>query len=143
MNISNLDPIVRRSKKRLGRGHGSGKVKTAGRGTKGQKARDAIPPGFEGGQVSLLRRLPFLRGKGRNRPTSAKPFPIMVGKLESLPEGTKVTLATLVKYHMIKEGISTVKILGGGTLSHKLTVAVNCSSSARKAIEKAGGTVEA
>jgi large subunit ribosomal protein L15 len=143
MNISNLDPIVRRSKKRLGRGHGSGKVKTSGRGTKGQKARDAIPPGFEGGQVSLLRRLPLLRGKGRNKPTTAKPFPIMVGKLEALPAGTKVTLATLEKYHMIEKGISRVKILGGGTLSHALTVSVNCSESARKAIEKAGGTVEA
>jgi large subunit ribosomal protein L15 len=143
MKMSNLSAIVRRPKKRLGRGHGSGKVKTSGRGTKGQKARDDMPQGFEGGQVSILRRLPLLRGKGRNKPTSVKPFPIEVGTLETLPEGTKVTLSTLEKYHMIKPGISAVKILGGGKLSKKLTVAVICSQSARQAIEKAGGTVEA
>lgn len=127
----------------MGRGHGSGKVKTSGRGTKGQKARDDIPRGFEGGQVSILRRFPLLRGKGRNKSSKAKAFPVPVGKLEGIPAGTTVTLATLEKYHMIEKGISRVKILGGGTLSHTLTVAVNCSGGARKIIEKAGGTVEA
>lgn len=143
MTISNLTAIVRRSKKRLGRGHGSGKVKTSGRGTKGQKARDDIPRGFEGGQVSILHRLPLLRGKGRNKALNVKAFAVPVGKLEAIPAGSKVTLAILEKYHIIEKGISRVKILGDGTLTHALTVAVNCSESARKLIEKAGGTVEA
>lgn len=68
MNIHSLPKIVKRSKKRLGRGHGSGKVKTSGRGTKGQKARGKLPLGFEGGQTPLVKRLPYLRGKGRNKP---------------------------------------------------------------------------
>ena len=138
-----ISKIVRRSKKRLGRGHGSGKVKTSGRGTKGQKARDDIPRGFEGGQVSILRRFPLLRGKGRNKAPKPKAFPVPVGKLEGIPAGTTVTLAILEKYHIIDTGISRVKILGGGTLSHKLIVAVNCSESARKVIQKAGGTAGA
>lgn len=66
MNLSQLPKIVHRSKKRIGRGHGSGKVKTAGRGSKGQKARGKIPAGFEGGQLPLIKRLPLLRGKGKN-----------------------------------------------------------------------------
>jgi large subunit ribosomal protein L15 len=142
-NFSTLQPIVRRSKKRLGRGHGSGKVKTSGRGTKGQKARDSIRPGFEGGQLALIHRLPLLRGKGRNKALVAKAFPVSVEKLEQIPEGTTVTLSTLEKYHIIEEGTSRVKILGGKGLTHKLTVKVNCSASARKLIEKAGGAVEA
>ena len=58
-----LQKLVKRSKKRLGRGHGSGKVKTSGRGTKGQRARGKIRLGFEGGQLSIIKRLPLLRGK--------------------------------------------------------------------------------
>lgn len=141
MNIHELPKIVRRPKKRLGRGHGSGKVKTSGRGTKGQKARDSIPPGFEGGQISIIHRLPLLRGKGRNKPPKGKSFPIAVSQLNVIPSGTTVTLSILAKYHIIDKGISRVKILGGGSISQELTVAVVCSRSARKAIEKAGGTV--
>ena len=136
MKLSELPRIVHRSKKRLGRGHGSGKVKTSGRGTKGQKARDSIRPGFEGGQLSIIHRLPLLRGKGRNKALRAKPFPIPVGRLNAIPAGTTVTLKELTKYHIIGEGITRVKILGGSTLSHKLTVNVPCSRSARKAIDK-------
>ena len=76
MKLSNLHPIVRRPKKRIGRGHGSGKVKTSGRGTKGQKARDSVPLGFEGGQLSLIKRLPLLRGKGRNASMKVKAFAV-------------------------------------------------------------------
>jgi large subunit ribosomal protein L15 len=141
MDTSKLISIKRRSKKRLGRGHGSGKVKTSGRGTKGQKARDSITPGFEGGQLSLLKRLPLLRGKGRNKALQAKTVAVSLEKLELLPEGSKVTLEILSKYHMIDTGVSRVKILGNGTLNRKLTVSVACSKSARRAIEKAGGTV--
>lgn len=141
MDLSKLPSIIERRKKRVGRGHGSGKVKTSGRGTKGQKARDSIRPGFEGGQVALIKRLPLLRGKGKNKSLRAKVFPVTVTALNSLPAGTKVTLETLVKYSMIDASVSRVKILGNGTVSHKLDVQVPCSAGARKAIEKAGGTV--
>ena len=143
MNVMNLSTIVKRSKKRVGRGHGSGKVKTSGRGTKGQNARGTMPRSFEGGQLPLIKRLPLLRGKGRNINRQGKASPVSVGTLAQIPAGSTVTLATLLKYHIIDTQASRVKILGGGTLTHKLTVSVPCSRSARQAIEKAGGTVEA
>jgi large subunit ribosomal protein L15 len=143
MMLSNLSAIVKRSKKRVGRGHGSGKVKTAGRGTKGQGARDSIRQGFEGGQLSLVKRLPLLRGKGRNHSEKVKAFPVSIASLNTLPSGTVVTLATLVKYHMIHKDVSRVKLLGGEGLTQKLIVEVACSQSARQAIEKAGGSVKA
>lgn len=142
MKLSDLPSIVTRSKKRLGRGHGSGKVKTAGRGTKGQKARGTMPAGFEGGQSPLFKRLPLLRGKGRNQSQKPKAFPIAAGKLNALPKGTVVTLETLKKYRMIGEDVGRAKILGGGSLDVSLTVKVPCSSSAKAAIEKAGGLIE-
>lgn len=128
--------IVQRPKKRLGRGHGSGKVKTSGRGTKGQKSRDGIRIGFEGGQLPLIKRLPLLRGKGRNHSQSGKAFPLDVTKLNALPDETIVTLETLKKYHMIEPTVTRVKILGKGKLTKKLTVAVPCSTSARSAFSK-------
>lgn len=132
---------MQRSKKRLGRGHGSGKVKTSGRGTKGQKARGTMPPGFEGGQSPLFKRLPYLRGKGRNQSMKPKAFPLSVAKLNTIPRGTTVTLETLQKYRMIGERVSRVKLLGG-EVSVALTVKVPCSASAKEAIINAGGSVE-
>jgi len=142
MRISDLPSITTKRKKRLGRGHGSGKVKTSGRGTKGQKARRNIPLGFEGGQSPLIKRLPLLRGKGRNQSHKPKAFPVAVGKLNSLPKGTIVTLETLKKYRMIGEYVSVVKLLGGGELTVALTVKLPCSSFAKEVIIKAGGSVE-
>lgn len=139
MNLSQLPSLVRRPKKRIGRGHGSGKVKTSGRGQKGQKARRNIPAGFEGGQSPLIKRLPFLRGKSRNQSRKPKAFPVAVGKLNTLSKGTIVTLETLKKYRIIGKDISSVKLLGGGELSIALTVKIACSASAKKAIIKAGG----
>lgn len=141
MDLTTLSPIVTRSKKRLGRGHGSGKVKTAGRGTKGQNARDSMKPGFEGGQLPIIKRLPLLRGKLRNKSKQPKAYPMAVDMLNALPEGTEVTLETLKKYHMIESGVDRVKVLGGKPLSVKLTVGIPCSKSARLTIEKAGGKV--
>lgn len=141
MRVSNLPRLVTRSKKRFGRGYGSGKAKTAGRGTKGQKARGKIPQGFEGGQSPLFKRLPLLRGKGRNRSGKPKAFPIRVSKLKTLPKGTVVTLETLRKYDMIDEEVSRVKLLGGGSLAIALTVTLPCSASAKEAVVKAGGSV--
>jgi large subunit ribosomal protein L15 len=142
INLS-FDPmsIVQRRKKRLGRGHGSGKVKTSGRGTKGQRSRDNIHIGFEGGQSQLIKRLPLLRGKGRNASQSVKAYPLDVVRLNKLPEGTTVTLETLKKYHMIDTVVSRVKVLGNGKVTVKLTVTVPCSKAAASAIEKAGGAL--
>lgn len=141
-NILVLQKLVRRPKKRLGRGHGSGKVKTSGRGTKGQRARGKIRLGFEGGQLALIKRLPLLRGKDRNNGISPKAYPLSVDRLNSIPAGTVITLETLRKYHMIDLAVSRVKILGGKALTVKLTVAVPASKSAQKAIEKAGGVMQ-
>lgn len=139
--LSNLPKLVVRKKKRLGRGHGSGKVKTSGRGTKGQKARGKMPIGFEGGQLPMIKRLPLLRGKGRNRSQVAKMFPLSVGKLNTLAKGTKVTLEVLQKQSILHSDIRQVKLVGGGTLSVALTVCLPCTGSAKHIIEHAGGTV--
>lgn len=141
MNLSQLPKIVKRPKKRVGRGHGSGKVKTAGRGTKGQRARGTMPQGFEGGQLSLIKRVPLLRGKGKNQSQRVKAVPVRLEKLAALTKETTITLEVLKKYHMIDKEVSRVKILGGGALTQAFTVALPCSQSAKKAIEKAGGTV--
>jgi large subunit ribosomal protein L15 len=143
MQLSNLQAIVQRPRKRVGRGHGSGKVKTSGRGQKGLNARDNMRPGFEGGQLSLIKRLPLIRGKGRNASQKVKAFPVLASSLNDMPAGSIVSLATLLKYHMIDESVTRVKVLGGEGLKQKLDVQVPCSLSARKAIEKAGGSVKA
>lgn len=139
--LSNLPKLVIRKKKRLGRGHGSGKVKTSGRGTKGQKARGSIPIGFEGGQLPMIKRLPLLRGKGRNRSQVANMFPLSVGHLNVLAKGTKVTLEVLQKQGILKRDIHQVKLVGGGTLSVALIVSLPCTGSAKNIIEHAGGTL--
>lgn len=141
MNTSKLPSLVARAHKRLGRGHGSGRGKTAGRGTKGQKARGTVPPSFEGGQLSILKRLPYLRGKRRNKSRRSKPVTIAVGRLGVLAAASTVTLESLQKAGIVREDVPGVKVLAGGTLAVPLTVAVPCSEGARKIIEKAGGTV--
>lgn len=139
MNISQLQKLVTRSKKRIGRGHGSGKVKTSGRGTKGQKARGRVRAGFEGGQLPLVKRLPLLRGKGRNKSQKEKAFALSVGRLAQIPPNTVVTIDELKKIHLVTNDVSRVKLVGGGTLSVPLAVSLPVSRSAKAAIEKAGG----
>ena len=97
MNLSNLDKAKTKSKKRVGQGHGSGRGKTSGRGTKGQKARNKVAIYFEGGALPLTKRLPFLRGKGRNRSLQEKPYVLNVEDLNVFSKGTVVTLESLVK----------------------------------------------
>ncbi len=144
MNLTTLTKVTTTKKRRLGQGHGSGRVKTAGRGTKGQKARRNIPLFFEGGALPLIKRLPFMRGKDRNFSFNEKPVVINVEKLNTLPAKTVVDIATLVKYGLVitneakKKGI---KILGNGTLSTALEVKLPVSKAAKEKIEKAGGSV--
>lgn len=145
MNLSHLDKIKAKKKKRVGQGHGSGRGKTSGRGTKGQKARNTVSIYFEGGALPLTKRLPFLRGKGRNRSLRAKPVILNVAALNVFSAGTVVTLEELAKQKLIVlEAVkySGVKILGDGELQVALTVKLPVSKGAAEKIKKAGGTAE-
>lgn len=141
MQLHNLKKIQQKSKRRLGQGHGSGRVKTSGRGTKGQKARSHIKLSFEGGALPLIKRLPFTRGKGRNKANISHTV-LNVSDLNTLSKGTVVTTELLISKGLLdkKETLKGVKILGEGTLSVALTVWLPVSKQALKKIEKAGGT---
>ncbi|MBI2431097.1 MAG: 50S ribosomal protein L15 [Candidatus Levybacteria bacterium] len=142
--LNNLVKLVKNKKKRLGQGHGSGRGKTAGRGTKGQKARGKIPSYFEGGALPLIKRLPFRRGKGKNKLFKKKPIIVNVKTLNLLPKGATVDIKTLVLHNIVDEKDAVengVKILGDGTLTVLLTVALPTSKGARGKIEKMGGKV--
>lgn len=141
-----LIKITTKKKRRLGQGHGSGRVKTSGRGTKGQKARGKIPLSFEGGALRLIKRLPFRRGKGRNKSFKRQPIIVNVKTLNLLAKATVVDLETLIKHNILdaKEAKEFgVKILGDGELTVALTVKVPVSKGAAQKIEHAGGRVEA
>ncbi|MCL4390386.1 MAG: 50S ribosomal protein L15 [Patescibacteria group bacterium] len=145
MTLNSLPKIVDRPKKRLGRGHGSGKVKTSGRGTKGQKARETVSLKFAGSslQASWLKRLPLVRGKGKNKSLRVRPMIVNVKYLNSLKANTEVTLKSLQEAGIVGKTVTLVKILGDGDLSVPLTVKLPCSKGAVKKIEKAGGKVSA
>jgi large subunit ribosomal protein L15 len=130
-----------KSKKRLGRGIGSGLGKTAGRGTKGQHARNTVRPGFEGGQTPLHRRLPLKRGF-RN-PFKKEYAIVNLGRLAQFEAGTVVTPELLVERRVITSVKDGVKILGDGELGHALTVRAHCfSKSAQEKLAALGGTAE-
>lgn len=135
------NPGSKKSIKRVGRGIGSGKGKTAGRGTKGQKARRQIHPNFEGGQTPIQRRLPVKKGF---RNINHKEYAIVnLDDLERLFEnGAEVTPANLIESGIIPGMKDGVKILGYGELTKKLTVKTHkVSKSAKEAIESKGGEV--
>ena len=132
----------RTSRKRIGRGMASGHGKTSGRGHKGQKARSGSGTrvGFEGGQTPLFQRLPKRGFTNINR----KEYAIVnVETLNRFDEDTEVTPELLVEKGIVRKVKSEVKILGKGTLEKKLHVkAHNFSTSAKEAIEAAGGKTE-
>lgn len=132
-------PGAKTAKTRVGRGEGS-KGKTAGRGTKGTKARYQVPAGFEGGQMPLHMRLPKLRGF--KNPFKVEFQVVNLDKLEQLfPKGGVVTVADLVAKGAVRKG-QPVKVLGTGSVSVKLDVAVHAvSGSAKEKILAAGGSV--
>ena len=145
MKISNLTKITTRSNKRLGRGHGSGRGKTAGRGTKGQKAKGNIPLSFEGGALTLIKRLPFMRGKGKNKSFKKGPIIINVKVLNLLKKGTIVDVNSLIENKIVDSEYAKkngIKILGDGDLNVPLIVKLPVSKGAAKKILKAGGKVE-
>ncbi len=142
MKIHDLKPAPgsRRSKKRVARGIGGKGGKTAGRGTKGQGARDTIKPGFEGGQTPLHRRIP--KAKGFNNPFRVEYHVVNLDTLEGFEAGAEVSPDTLREHGLVaKRGL--VKVLGRGELAKSLTVKAHAfSASAKQAIEAAGGSVE-
>lgn len=145
MNLHNLTKINKKGKKRLGQGHGSGRVKTAGRGTKGQKARNKVSLSFEGGALSLIKRLPFRRGKDRNHSYKNTPVIVNIKALELLKAGTVVDIKALVSAKIVKEEDANeygVKILGDGKLTKSYTVKLPISKRAAEKVKKAGGSVE-
>ena len=144
MNLSELKPAAGSTHSanfRVGRGHGSGNGKTAGKGHTGQKARSGAPrPGFEGGQMPLYRRLPKRGFTNRNTKDIVS---INITELNRFEDGTVVTIETLVENGVIKNPKDGVKILGNGELTKKLTVKANAfSASAAEKIQALGGTTE-
>ncbi len=141
--LSHLPKIVGKRKKRLGRGLGSKKGAKSGRGTtRHQKARQSIPLHFEGGQSRMVKKFPLLRGKGRNKGLSVRPFILNVSSLNVFQDGEVVNRDSLVKKRLVNKEIKDIKILGGGKLEKKLTIAMPVSKGAKKAIEALGGKVE-
>lgn len=143
MNLNDLtpNPGSTKRKRRIARGIGSGKGKTATRGTKGQKARRQIPNWFEGGQTPIHRRLPVKKGF---RNINHKEYAIV--NLDDLEKffkaGETVTPELVVERGVMSDLKDGLKVLAFGTLSHKLTVqAHKFSKTAQAAIEKAGGEV--
>jgi large subunit ribosomal protein L15 len=127
----------------LGHGRASGHGKTSGRGGKGQTARtgSSIRPGFEGGQMPLIRRIPK-RGFNNAR-FATRYIPVNVGALNRFEDGTRVDEALLRQAGLANGRADGIKILGDGELTRKLTVCAHAfSASARAKIEQAGGVVE-
>lgn len=145
MKLHELQPAegAKKKRKRVGRGIAAGQGKTAGRGTKGQNARTGggVRPYFEGGQLPLVRRLPFKRGFTNIWRIAYTP--VNLERLDRFPAGSEVTPETLAEAGIIKSAREAVVILGQGDLDRPLTVkAHRFSASAREKILKAGGTVE-
>ena len=144
MKLHELAPALGSTKesKRIGRGHGSGNGKTAGKGHKGQKARagHGMRPGFEGGQMPLQRRVPK---RGFNNIFAEEWLSINVGALEVFESGATVDAAALAEKGIIKKAGIPVKVLGNGKLTKDLTVKLNAfSASANEKITAAGGKAE-
>lgn len=144
MDLSNLQPAYgsTKNRKRIGRGHGSGTGKTAGKGHKGQKARSggSVKAGFEGGQMPLQRRLP----KRGFTPLAKKVYSLVnLRDLEVFEAGSIVDLAAFGRAGLVNEIVDGIKVLGDGELTKALTVqAHKFSKSAQEKIEAAGGKVE-
>ena len=144
MKMHELAPAFGSTKeaKRIGRGHGSGNGKTAGKGHKGQKARagHGMRPGFEGGQMPLQRRIPK---RGFNNIFAEEWIAINLSALEVFEDGMTVTPVELIEYGIIKKVDDGIKIMGNGELTKKLTVqAAKFTATAKEKIEAAGGKAE-
>ncbi len=133
---------ARSTKKRIGRGLGSGNGKTAGKGHKGQNARSGggVAIGFEGGQTPFFKRMPK---RGFTNFTRKEYAIVNVEDLNKFDDGVTVDFAAVKAAGLVKKELDGLKVLGNGKLEKKLTVkAAKFSASAKKAIEEAGGTAE-
>jgi len=144
MKLNELSPPKgsRRPRKRVGRGVGSGKGKTAGRGTKGYNSRSGggVRPGFEGGQMPLHRRLPK---RGFTNIFKKKIAVINIRDLSKFENGSIVDEAALIRAGLVKGRRDGIKLLGHGEIKTPLTIKVNMlSKNAREKIIEAGGNVE-
>ena len=144
MRLHTLKPTPGSAKrrKRVGRGESSGHGKTSGRGTKGQNSRSGggTPPGFEGGQTPLIRRLPK---RGFRHVRSLRTEIVNLSDLNRFPAGSEVTPALLAEKGMARSHDVRVKILGEGELAHALKIKAHAfSASALDKITKAGGSAE-
>ncbi len=144
MKIHELRPAsgATKKRKRVGRGSGSGCGKTSGRGSKGANARSGggLPPGFEGGQMPLARRLPK---RGFTNIFKQRYAVVNIRDLERFEKDSVVDVWSLRDAGLVKRLQSGIKLLGEGSIRHPLTVKVQaCSRSAQQKIEAAGGKVE-
>ncbi|MBI2842776.1 MAG: 50S ribosomal protein L15 [Armatimonadetes bacterium] len=142
MRLSDLRPGTQKQvRKRIGRGVGSGQGVTAGKGTKGQKARGSVRPGFEGGQTPLHRRLPHYRGFN-NR--FKKVYAIVnLDQLDRFDTGMEIGPEMLIERGVIKKLEDGLKVLADGEITKALTVrAHKFSKAAEEKIKAAGGTAE-
>ena len=149
MRLNELSPAPgsKKSRKRLGRGTGSGYGKTSGRGHKGAGARSGAKAHltYEGGQMPIQRRLPRLKGEARGRHTVARPkvyAPVNVGELSTL-SGREIGIEELKAAGVVRKKQGLVKILGYGEIGRAVTVRAHAfSNTAKEKIEAAGGSVE-
>ncbi|MEK7580714.1 MAG: 50S ribosomal protein L15 [Patescibacteria group bacterium] len=141
-----LPKVTNKGAKRIGRGPGSGKGKTSGRGTKGQNARGRLTlthSHFEGGQRPLIKRLPYMRGKGNSK-ISSKPIIVNLDSLNNLKANQVVDLEFLIKNGIVKAKDAKkfgVKVLGKGNLKVALTITVPISKRAQEKTTKSQGKI--
>ena len=149
MKLNSLNSKITKTKKRLGRGIGSGKGKTCGRGHKGQKSRSGVAiKSFEGGQMPLYRRLPKRGFKSFNNQVKKSVAIINLSKIQEILEknkilpNSKLNLSILQKSQLVNKKYSKLKLLGSGDIKEKLNIETNfISNSAKEKIEKLGGKV--
>ena len=147
MQLNTLNSKISKSKKRVGRGIGSGRGKTSGRGHKGQKSRSGVAiKNFEGGQMPLYRRLPkrgfkSIRVKKDRATINLSRIQEIINKQSDMVNN-KINLSNLQKLKLISKKYKKLKLLGSGDLKNKLNVEVNSiSKSAKEKVEKLGGKV--
>ena len=146
MQLNTLNYNIKKKKKRLGRGIGSTKGKTSCRGHKGQKSRSGVAiKSFEGGQMPLYRRLPK---RGFNPLKKEKIAILNLDKIQKFIENKKISqdskidIETLKKANIVNKSFNKIKILGSGDIKNKINLNVDfISESAKKKLEKAGGTI--
>ena len=149
MKLNSLNSKITKTKKRLGRGIGSTKGKTCGRGHKGQKSRSGVAiKSFEGGQMPLYRRLPKRGFKSFNNQVKKSVAIINLSKIQEILEkkkilpNNKLNLFTLQKFQLVNKKYSKLKLLGSGDIKEKFDIEINfISNSAKEKIEKLGGKV--